>query len=272
MKSSRCPADRAALMCNQMVPLSETWSDYDGHAIYGDFALDGSDVTVLRSFEPGLAWVENPFDPPNQSTGYYHGDHLGTTRGHTSPGGTWLHPSTYTAFGERIDGTMAGPFDRYGYVGSSGYQGHPEFPYMHVGWRYYDPGMGRFLQRDPIGTGGGLNVYEYTKNTPLATSDPNGADPCPFCGHDPDMDGISISCGPVSVPWSWLDRKGRRFARWFREGYYHGWFDRYIRSPIDKAVDKAVDTIFPPAAEPEEPSYDVPPSLNDASRDSGIWV
>ena len=45
---------------------------------------------------------------------------------------------------------------------------------MHVGWRYYDPSSGRFLQRDPIGLWGGRNVYEYVRSSPLSWIDPEG--------------------------------------------------------------------------------------------------
>ncbi len=51
------------------------------------------------------------------------------------------------------------------------------FPFMHTGARYYDPSTGRFLQRDPIGISGGLNVYAYCGNNPVIRIDPSGLDP-----------------------------------------------------------------------------------------------
>ena len=33
--------------------------------------------------------------------------------------------------------------------------------------RYYAPALGRFLQTDPIGTSGGINLYAYVGNDPL---------------------------------------------------------------------------------------------------------
>jgi hypothetical protein len=45
---------------------------------------------------------------------------------------------------------------------------------LHVGARYYDPTIGRFLQRDPIGISGGLNVYAYANNCPNRTVDVTG--------------------------------------------------------------------------------------------------
>jgi uncharacterized protein RhaS with RHS repeats len=45
--------------------------------------------------------------------------------------------------------------------------------FLHIGNRYYDPGLGRFLQRDPIGIGGGRNVYLYSVS-PARRIDPSG--------------------------------------------------------------------------------------------------
>ena len=39
--------------------------------------------------------------------------------------------------------------------------------------RYYDPDVGRFMVTDPIGAGGGINLYQYAPN-PLSWIDPLG--------------------------------------------------------------------------------------------------
>jgi RHS repeat-associated protein len=43
--------------------------------------------------------------------------------------------------------------------------------------RAYAAGLGRFLQPDPIGTEGGVNLYAYARNTPLTLRDPSGTSP-----------------------------------------------------------------------------------------------
>jgi len=46
----------------------------------------------------------------------------------------------------------------------------------HLGARYYDPQLGRFLSEDPAGISGALNLYSYAGNNPINGRDPTGLD------------------------------------------------------------------------------------------------
>jgi len=50
----------------------------------------------------------------------------------------------------------------------------PPMRLLHVGWRWYDPALGRFVQRDPLGALAGLNLYVYCGSDPLRRVDPVG--------------------------------------------------------------------------------------------------
>lgn len=167
------------------VALSETWTDYDEEEIYGDYQLSGGIPAELDRFELGVA------ESAGGVTSYDHADLIGTRRRQSVTGGTPSGAVTYTAFGERI----AGMNHRYGYAGSWGYQSHSEFPFLHVGYRYYDPGTGRFLQRDPDGITDSLLVYAYVGLVPTDRVD---------------LDGLKwVKVGKFGYRW----HDGKRFAK-----------------------------------------------------------
>jgi len=86
------------------------------------------------------------------------------------------------AFGAGDDGG-ASPGDLgtgTGFTGASTPNQNGGFVYLRNRW--YDPNTGRFLTQDPIGLAGGVNLYAYAGNNPVAFSDPFGlCAPKPEC-------------------------------------------------------------------------------------------
>ena len=157
---------------NTLLPIPETavWHDYAGETIYGDYTIDvfGEPIDTTAHM-PGLAQT----DQLTGETAYYHADLIGTTRLLSDDLSAIGLAQVYTAFGEPVSAT--GPLaTRYGYAGASGYQTHSGLPLLHVGHRYYAPATGRFPERDPLGTTGGLNTYAYVSSSPTAMVDPQG--------------------------------------------------------------------------------------------------
>jgi RHS repeat-associated protein len=64
--------------------------------------------------------------------------------------------------------------DPHGYKGQWGYYRDVETGLLLLTHRYYDPGMGRFLTRDPIGYRGGIALYGYASGNPVTHIDPQG--------------------------------------------------------------------------------------------------
>ncbi len=55
-----------------------------------------------------------------------------------------------------------------------GYRFDPETQLYYVRNRTYSPVLGRWIQRDPIGYDGGINLYGYVGDHPVAATDPTG--------------------------------------------------------------------------------------------------
>jgi len=83
--------------------------------------------------------------------------------------GGWGYESGAWGPGPGGQGAVAGPLALWGENLAL-----PPVTLQHVGWRWYQPSIGRFVQRDPVGLRGGLNVYAYCNADPLSAVDVQG--------------------------------------------------------------------------------------------------
>ncbi|MGH7434695.1 MAG: RHS repeat domain-containing protein [Polyangiaceae bacterium] len=115
--------------------------------------------------------------PSGGTAQYYIRDRLGTVHflvSETAQTPTTFAQYEYDAFGFRIPGVNAGsgPDSDFGYAGY--FQDLPSGVNL-TRHRAYQPGLARWLSRDPIGLAGGASVlYEYSGNDPTDLTDPSG--------------------------------------------------------------------------------------------------
>jgi RHS repeat-associated protein len=101
---------------------------------------------------------------------YYHNDHLGTPQIMTDSTGTVVWAATYEPFGqatmnvEQITNNLRFPGQYFDSETGTHYNGH----------RDYNNELGRYIESDPIGLPGGINLYVYVLDSPINWIDPFG--------------------------------------------------------------------------------------------------
>ncbi|SPF44913.1 hypothetical protein SBA4_3280003 [Candidatus Sulfopaludibacter sp. SbA4] len=101
---------------------------------------------------------------------FLHDDRLGTPQTATDGSQHVVWSANYQPFGQTgsTQGTLVQD------LRLPGQQFEIETGLNHNGFRDYVPNLGRYLQSDPIGLGGGANLYAYVGGNPLRRTDPLG--------------------------------------------------------------------------------------------------
>jgi len=109
---------------------------------------------------------------------FYHSDGNGNVTALVNTGGTLQASYIYDPYGRYLSGTgtlLTSNVMRFSskpwvsFLSSSATSG-----LYYYGYRFYDPYLQRWIERDPIGELGGVNLYSFVANTPFAVFDPMG--------------------------------------------------------------------------------------------------
>ncbi|CAN7561324.1 RHS repeat-associated core domain-containing protein [Pseudomonas sp. LjRoot263] len=103
------------------------------------------------------------------STYSYLADALGSTQALTDSTGAFTTQYTYEPYGQTSSSGSASTNSQQ-YAGREN-DGTGLYYYRA---RYYSPGFGRFISRDPISLAGGINTYGYVGGNPVSYIDPLG--------------------------------------------------------------------------------------------------
>jgi RHS repeat-associated protein len=140
--------------------------DPQGRALM-DYNGSSGAIQNWYAFGSGPNDVLNQVNLTGSTRATYIPDIQGSVVGALDASSGALTKAGYQTYGE--SGTTAGTFRYTGARIDAETNGLYDFRA-----RIYSPVLGRFLQTDPIGTAGGVNLYAYVGNDPLNGLDPSG--------------------------------------------------------------------------------------------------
>jgi RHS repeat-associated protein len=138
-----------------------------------DLILEMNDQdSVIASYTYGPGSDDPLVMNRNGMAYYYKKDGLGSVVALTDSAGNVLHEYKYSVYGKMVEETGNAVENPFTYTSRELDQ---ETGLLYNRARFYDPQIGRFISKDPIGfDGGDVNLYVYVFNSPTNYIDPLG--------------------------------------------------------------------------------------------------
>lgn len=149
----------------------KTYFLYSDEGLIGEYNASGTEIRSY-AYKPDSTWTTDPlFMEQDGQYYFYHNDHLGTPMQLTATNGAIVWSAKYEAFGATdVDpGSMVTNNLRF-----SGQYYDQETGLHYNCHRDYDSEIGRYVEADPIGLDGGVNLYGYGRSNPISFTDALG--------------------------------------------------------------------------------------------------
>jgi RHS repeat-associated protein len=149
-----------------------------GRTIMSNMGIDPD--SFVGGMREGIRQIEQE-EQTRVEIHFYHCDHLGTPIALTDRNGKIVWAARYDSWGNieeefnphNIEQNIRLPGQHHDRETGLHYNRH----------RYYDPKIGAYINQDPIGLRGGVNLYGYPKN-PMSYTDPKGLTKCYMPSYD----------------------------------------------------------------------------------------
>jgi RHS repeat-associated protein len=110
--------------------------------------------------------------PASSNSMYYHSDGSGNVTMLINPSQYMVAKYLYDAFGNTL--SASGSLAQQNLYRFSSKEFHPNSGLVYYLYRYYDPHLQRWPNRDPFEEDGGINLYRFADNSPLFWIDTDG--------------------------------------------------------------------------------------------------
>jgi RHS repeat-associated protein len=177
-----------------------TWTLSIQRGVLAEYDASGT-LQADWQWEPDAPWSTGPVaqrtrDGQTLRSHQIHTDHLWTPVALTDAQGTVAWRAQHEAFGS--------PIIEAGATASTPWRFPGQYADAETGlswnlWRHYDPRTGRYTQSDPIGLGGGLNLFSYVQSRPSRSYDPNGLKECRCDEGSPDIGAWTVATAGGSI-------------------------------------------------------------------------